>query len=288
MSKGLYNGLKNGMFDGLGCDSKIGLHNGLFEDNINSRKKDPDAIAFLTASGITDFLTISALHNLVTQLKINGLWSKMKFIYPMVGSTADTHKWNLKDPRDLDVAFRLTFHGGWTHSSNGALPNGTTGYAETYFVPLTHLTDVNSASMSYYSRTSITNNNGPIIMGSSGSNNGASIIGGVGSGIAYWGLNDFTFPTYSASGTLGLITVNRILSASGVYYRNSSATTVTVNNNAVTNRSILLGANRSASIQQYSAFQCSLASYGSGLLPSEALSYYNIIQAFQTALNRQV
>ena len=86
---------------------------------------DLDALAFLTAAGITDSTIISAINTLVVSLKNFGIWTKMRAIYPFVGGTALTHKWNLKDPRDLDIAFRLVFSGGWTHSSTGALANGT-------------------------------------------------------------------------------------------------------------------------------------------------------------------
>ena len=92
---------------------------------------DADAQAFITAAAITDATQKSAIDTLVTGLKTDGIWTKMKAIYPFVGGTATTHKYNLKDPRDLDAAFRLVFNGGWTHSSTGALPNGTNGYANT-------------------------------------------------------------------------------------------------------------------------------------------------------------
>ena len=92
---------------------------------------NPDAAAFISAANITDPTQISAINTLVNGLQTDGIWTKMKAIYPFVGGTATTHKYNLKDPRDLDAAFRLVFNGGWTHSSNGALPNGTNGYANT-------------------------------------------------------------------------------------------------------------------------------------------------------------
>ena len=91
-----------------------------------------DAQKFILAAGITDATQKSAINTLVDDLKTYGIWSKTKAIYPMVGGTATTHKYNLKDPRDLDAAFRLSFSGGWTHSSNGALPNGITAYSDTF------------------------------------------------------------------------------------------------------------------------------------------------------------
>ena len=76
---------------------------------------DPDAESFLTAAAITDPIISGAINTLVVQMKADNIWTKMKAIYPFVGGTASTHKWNLKDPRDLDAAFRLQFFGGWTH-----------------------------------------------------------------------------------------------------------------------------------------------------------------------------
>jgi hypothetical protein len=103
------------------------------ESNINSYYSiyptDSDAQAFATAASITDGTQLSAVNTLVVDLKAAGVWSKMKVIYPFVGGSATSHKFNLKDPRDLDAAYRLTFVGGWTHSSAGAQSNGTTGYA---------------------------------------------------------------------------------------------------------------------------------------------------------------
>jgi hypothetical protein len=94
---------------------------------------DPDSTAFLTAAGITDPVISNAICNLVVGLKADGLWTQIDAIYPFVGGTAFTHKWNLKDPRDLYVAYRLSFFGGWRHDSRGIQGNGTNTYADTYF-----------------------------------------------------------------------------------------------------------------------------------------------------------
>ena len=100
---------------------------------------DSDASAFITAAGLTDATQKSAINILVKDMKSSGLWSKMKAVYPMVGGTATSMKFNLKDPRDLDAAFRLTWSGGWTYSATGATPNGTNAYADTKLVPSTSL-----------------------------------------------------------------------------------------------------------------------------------------------------
>ena len=103
---------------------------------------DSNAQAFITAAGITDPTQINAINRLVLNYKGQGnlnasvdLWTGTTAIYPFVGGIATTHMYNLKDPRNLDAAFRLAFSGGWTHSANGALPNGTNAFANTFLAP---------------------------------------------------------------------------------------------------------------------------------------------------------
>lgn len=114
---------------------------------------DSDAQAFITAAAITDPVQINAINTLVEGMKTDGIWTKMKAVYPFVGGTASAHKWNLKDPRDLDAAFRLVFNGGWTHSSNGATPNGTNGYADTKLNPFSVFGAGYGSHGSYYRET---------------------------------------------------------------------------------------------------------------------------------------
>jgi len=113
---------------------------------------DPDAQAFITAAAITDSTQQTAINTLVLGLKADNIWTKLYAIYPIVGGTDSTHKYNLKDPRNLDVANRLLFNGGITHSSNGMLFNGTNGWAET-----TLSNGVNCYSFGCYTRNSTDN-----------------------------------------------------------------------------------------------------------------------------------
>jgi hypothetical protein len=109
---------------------------------------DADATAFLaiaeipndgtvfysgTAQEITGAQMHTALQNLVVGFKFYGLWAKLKAFYAFLGGTAFSHKWNLKDPRDLDVAFRLTYVNNPSHSAMGFQGNGTNSYANTFF-----------------------------------------------------------------------------------------------------------------------------------------------------------
>jgi len=114
---------------------------------------DADATAFLNAAGITDATIIGAIQQLVIDLKLYSVWSKMKAIYPFVGGTASTHKWNLKDPQDTDGAYRLTFYGGWTHNSNGVTPNGSNAYADTFLNPNTVFSSNYASHGAYFRET---------------------------------------------------------------------------------------------------------------------------------------
>jgi len=126
---------------------------------------DADALAFMTAASITDNTQKTAINTLVTDLKSYNIWTKMKAVYPFVGGTAAQHKFNLKDPRDLDAAFRLQFANGWVHSSTGAKPNGVDGFAYTFIVPSV-VQSLNSNGMGMYLGTLNTSSSSdPVHMG---------------------------------------------------------------------------------------------------------------------------
>lgn len=96
---------------------------------------DADALAFIAATGITDTTQKSAINSLVVSLKGYSIWNKLDVIYPFVGGTAFTHKFNLKNPADSNLTNRLEFFNAWTHNSNGITGNGTNTVANTFFNP---------------------------------------------------------------------------------------------------------------------------------------------------------
>ncbi|WP_199120527.1 hypothetical protein, partial [Pedobacter sp. ASV28] len=127
---------------------------------------DKDAENFIYASGINNPANLNvdglytseqamyAVNYLVSGLKAIGVWDKIKAIYPFVGGTADMHKWNLKDPRDLDAAFRIVWNGTITHNGYGVKGDGSTGSGNTYLIPATHIGNVSRGGMCFYSGTS--------------------------------------------------------------------------------------------------------------------------------------
>lgn len=125
----------------------------LFAGLNTSTQFDPDAGAFINATKIGG-IEAEAINNLVNQLKTAGLWSQLKAVYPMVGGTAQSCKFNLINPQDTDAAYRLTFAGTWTFDNNGAKPNGASGtYAETYATQTGAGMSTTNGHISYYSFT---------------------------------------------------------------------------------------------------------------------------------------
>jgi len=251
---------------------------------------DPDAQAFITAAAITDPTQQTAINTLVVDLKGYSIWTKMKALYPFVGSTASQHKFNLKDPRDLDAAFRLVFSGGWTHSSTGATPNGTNAYADTFLVPSTTLT-VDNHSLSYYSRTNLLEG-GKTVMGSG---TGFTPL----MALNIYNNTNYSAPnfnagevTYTDTNGLGLVTGVRTLINNAKVYRDGvlkATSTINRSSSTLPAFSIVIGAfSQSGSIQNYSAKQCAFASIGDGLTDTDAANFYTAVQNFNTALARQV
>ena len=119
----------------------------------------PEAQAVISAiegTGVTLTTTQKdACNQYIVDLQGYGLWTKIKALYGFLGGTAAAHKFNWKNPVDTDAAFRLTFSGGWVHSSTGAKPNGINAFANTYLTSSTELS-LNSTHISYYSRTNAT------------------------------------------------------------------------------------------------------------------------------------
>jgi hypothetical protein len=243
--------------------------------------------AFATATGITDTTILGALNTFDLGLISNGLDSKMKAIYPFVGGTSSTHKYNFLDPRDLDIAFRLSFLGGWTHSSTGAKPNGTNAYANTFLSPSSQLS-LNSTHLAYYSRT---NSNGTEVeMGSEQVGNG-SLLEIRTSGTTYFRINSGgAYATYSDSNSQAFYIANRTASNVINGWRNSTkVASGTTASTSLQGTYIYLGAfNQDTNSLYFSTKETAFSSIGSGLSDSEASTFYSLVNTMQTTLSRNV
>lgn len=132
-------------------DKEVSIATGNLSALINPFKPglDADAKAFLDAAQIYDEQTKKIVNDLVVNLKNANLWTKLVALWPFVGGTAYSHKWNLIDPQDLDSSFRLTFAGTLTHSVNGVEGDGSTGYYDTHIVPNTDIARLDNTGFVY-------------------------------------------------------------------------------------------------------------------------------------------
>jgi hypothetical protein len=249
---------------------------------------DPDAQAFITAASITDPTEQSAINQLVVDLKGYSIWTKMKALYPFVGGTASQHKWNLKDPRDLDAAFRIVFNGGITHSSNGVQFGGVNCFGNTNFIPST-VTAQNSFAFGLYSRT---NTDGVIQdMGSTGN-------GAVYTELQLRNANEFKGVINSSltrivstnTNSQGFYTMSRTAATTIKNYKNGTLlTTAATSSIGNVNAAIYIGGfNNQGGLQFPSNRQYSFSYISDGLTDTEASNFYTAVQEFQTTLGRQV
>jgi hypothetical protein len=263
------------------------------ESNINTFYSiyvfDPDAQAFITAAAITDPTQQAAINTLVVDLKGYGIWSKMKALYPFVGGTATTHKFNLKDPRDLDVAYRLFFSGGWLHTSNGATPNGLDCWADSFCKTVTDIS-VNSHSFGIYSRTNDTT--GTQAYGVFSGAGFSTLIQNFISGGNFISGDAGNTLTYTANPTTSLLMLTRRSSSDWQAYRAGvSLGTRTTAGGIESGKNFFFGA-RNQGDNLTAAFYCkqqlAFAFIGDGLTNTESGNLYTAVQAFQTTLGRQI
>ena len=280
---------------GKGADNAIGwgsvysVSSAGATDIIGTPAVDPDAQAFITAASITDPTQQSAINQLVVDLKGYNIWTKMKALYPFVGGTAAQHKWNLKDPRDLDAAFRLVFNGGWTHSSTGATPNGTNAYADTKYATVTNL-NVSSHAFGIYSRTNDTTGTQSYgIFEGPGFDN--LIQNWISNGVFFDGASANTL-TYTASPTTSLIMLTRRSQSDWQAYRAGvSLGTRTTGCSFLTGKNFYFSARNQGdnfTTAFYNKQQLAFAFLSDGLTNTESGNLYTAVQAFQVSLSRNV
>lgn len=241
--------------------------------------------AFSNRTGVVNATITAALYDMIKDLDTNSLWSKMVSFYPMVGGNAFAHGTNLKDP----LKYNLTFFGGWTHSANGALPNGINGYANTntpynapeLFFGGTYL----NRTLAYYSRT-VSASSGVLL----GLNDGGQAI-------------DYLYPnpiTSAISGkavfagstaTTKLMAVSMADGTNGIFYRDTVSLPMAfyVTSPSISDPYFLAASNQlSGTPGFFSNCQCALAFISTGLTLAELNIVNTIVNSFQLALTRNV
>jgi hypothetical protein len=254
---------------------------------------DADANAFLTAASITDNTIVNAVNQLFVSLKGYSIYNKMYALHLYVGGTSSTHKWNAVNPLDTNAAYRIVWNGGVTHNANGVTGNGTNGYGETYLQPSTALTQ-NNTHIAFYSRTNSTQASSNAEMGITDGTLNASlrICSRNGSNQSVYSINDNTVGiATSITDSTGFWIASRTASNVRKLYRNGSSINSSTNASVARSTSTIpvLGQKTATNtMNHYSIKNFALSSTGESFNDTEAANYYTAVQAFQTALGRQV
>lgn len=213
--------------------------------------------------------------------KLEGTWNKRDAWYLMIGGTATSCKFNAKDP----TTFELQFFGGWTFSSNGALPDGSS-YATTGLIPSAVLS-LNSTHLSYYSRSNV--NLTEVDFGTRDGTKDLFLEINT-AGASYFKINTSTSMTFGDPNSLGFYMASRIEANISSSFKNGSRIVGTAaGTTGLSTNEIYIGAfNNNGSPALYSTKECASASIGLGFLTAEAIQDNTDEQIFQTTLGRNV
>jgi hypothetical protein len=252
---------------------------------------DPDAVAYLNvvvSTGGTINATISAATNtLFVDLKTSGLYSKIDAMYPFIGGTANSSKFNAINPLDTNAAYRLTFNGTPVFSNTFGYGNsaGGTDAGDSHYV--TSINTPQDQHISVYMGTNNTSST-PIMGWYDGANEMAIYPNFLGGGLFYPVIRaagqpyqNYSQPTQPGIGYFIATTdgTNVIGSKNGGIVVNGPQVPAT---NALL--SIYIGncnGNGGNGVGEYR-----FATIGKALTTGEMTTLSNIVNAFQTALGR--
>ncbi len=251
---------------------------------------DPDAQAFITAAGISGS-NATAINTLVVDLKNYNLWSKMNVIYPFIGGTATSNKFNLVNPQDTNAANRIQFVGTVTHNVSGSSGNGG-GYGRTYYIPSGSVT-LNSEHISVYSNTNATNSGSdPVDLGVYQSSGTQSSILSLKTGNVFSCRLNSQAISYSNTNSTGFYSISKNGSTDLRLFKNGTLQTNGTSAGTLPTINILLwtaAVNTDTPYTQgYSNQTFAFVSFGDGLSDTDQSNLYTVVQAYQTSLGRQV
>jgi hypothetical protein len=282
------------MFGGFSTRNNFGATGSAFPTRTLAQLGGFDpATDFIAAANITNATQQAAIRTLVNNLVANSLWDKILAAYPMVGGSAYSHKFNLKNPKDANNAFRVQFFGGWTHGPSGAIGNGSNSYGATFFTPSEQYAGPSGAHICVY-------------------NDGSTAAGGYDIGyqtsnftiISKW-LGDSNYYVGIAQNALsqtpnpgtgtGFWFGNKNGNVTSMWGRVPGATLTRVLNLTVTNSPFsAAGAPNGALIgaaspgAAISSRQFKWVSFGFNMTDAEIATYESIVNTFQTALTRNL
>jgi hypothetical protein len=242
---------------------------------------DPDAQAFLSVTGIANSQIVSAIDRLVRSLKTRNLWDRMLAIYPMVGGTTNTHKYNLKNSSFaiLNIASgAISDAGGIRTPTDGSVSNAAT----TSEINFSNVNHINYCISTYWKNPGFTIQNGfedfaisdsgKFFLGYYRHSNGRSYVSS-----GSWG----AYADSDATGRCGFFATRAISSSQAqLWYRSSNFSNPFSHLGlpSLTGSIVRLGNNALSPSSWFSI--------GASYNDSEMVTLESIVHEFQTALGR--
>lgn len=247
---------------------------------------DPDAQAFIDASGISGS-NATAINTLVVALKNTGsLWDKLYVAYPFIGETTSSFKWNLKDTG----SYSASFVNNPVASTTGIQFNGTSNYLNTNYSIASNVTS--SFHISYYKRTG-RNTGDNIDMGAFNETTSRGVFLAAQLTPTLSRARQYsTAMDNSAAPYTGSFMVTADTTHSSLYKGSVEKSSIALSNpGALSTGSITLGGMRTTqngSVPYFASGSYGFMTIGQHISGSDATNFTTIIQNYQTTLGRQV
>ena len=258
------------------ADNEYGLNNDVVGD-------------FLNLAGITDSQDSMAIDYLYNALIDSGLWNKYYVIYPVAGSTDQSHSINLKIPGQ----YTLDYEDNISHDSSGMWGDGGLhSYADTKFVPLAGM--AGDLHLSFFSVSDTFDGYININIGTSDPDNSKKAMLSSSSRVVYEKANyahmggDAVF--YPSTESKGYFIATATDSSTSIFRDGVKTMYSTVDGDTVTGFSIYLFAGRNdigVAIRS-SESKCIFSTIGKGFTDDEAYTASQIVRTYNGMINRWV
>jgi len=244
---------------------------------------DPDAQAFITAASITDPTQQSAVNQLVLDLKAASIWSIGNKIYPLIGGSATHHRYELKSATAAG-----SFSGGWTHSANGILANGSTAWLGCGVNG--NFTTPDDLSVAIYVRNNTqTGYDFGCSDDGAGSVNETALISRYTNGNAYYSADQNYTLAVAQSDSRGLTLGTYNASKHRLYKNGSEIGNANLVGTGASANQIIVGAlNAGGTPSFFANHEYSFVWIGGALTSTQQANLYSTVQTFQTTLSRNV
>lgn len=187
--------------------------------------------ALIAATGLSDTTKINAINTFDLAIQSLPFGSDDVLYFGFLGDSTK-NSYNFIDTSK----YQLTFFGVWDFT-NGMLPNGSSGYAKTSWIPSSRISNNNNGAIGGYIRQNFTSDKHFI-----GAYSGAYFIPYLYNGKVYGSINDGNSGNFTPARLKGGIDISRISSTQIAGLNDSNTYTETVSFSGLVGRELYIGA----------------------------------------------